>query len=263
MTDVRFDPKGRWVYACGSGIRSYRVPARRVDDGRWEFDLPVLWPLTASQPFQLGTDRSGDVVAVVERFRDVLVTRAGRPPVRVGASHQVSYTAVSPDGELVATGPWRGSSGVQVWRANDGTKVADLPAPDTAGAAFTPDGRRVLVLGSDGVYRVHAVGTWEKLFERGDPAAGFTRGHRMAFHPDGRTVAFAHDRAAVRLTDLDAGTESVTLPYPDSHNLAAYEFSPDGRYVAAVTVRGAVQVWDLAELSARLRALGLDWRDER
>lgn len=262
-TDVRFDPRGRWVYVCGPTARSYRVPARRADDGRWQLGPPVWWPLAATQPYQFGTDRSGDVVAIVERFRSVLVTRPGRPPVRVGASPQVSYVAVSPCGELVATGPWRGSSGVQVWRADDGRKVADLPAPDTAGAAFTPDGRRVLVLGSDGVYRAHAVGTWEKVFERGDPATGFTRGHRMAFHPDGHTAAFAHDRAAVRLTDLDTGEELATLPYPDSHNLAAYEFSPDGRYLAAVTVRGAVQVWDLTALSARLRALGLDWRNER
>jgi eukaryotic-like serine/threonine-protein kinase len=154
---------------------------------------------------------------------------------------------------LGATGPW-GGAGVRVWRAADGRLETELPA----GVWFAPDGGRFLVVEADG-YRAYAVGTWDPLRERRDSGAGFARGHKVAFHPDGRTMAHAQDRAALRLVDEPTGEERAVLPVPESHNLAAYAFSPDGRLAAAVTVRGAVQVWDLAAFRDRLRALGLDW----
>jgi WD40 repeat protein len=141
---------------------------------------------------------------------------------------------------------------------SDGKLERELPSDETAGVTFAPDGR-LLVLEGDGSYRVYATDTFERQVERTDPLAGYTRGLRVVFHPDGQTMAHAHDRIGLRLSDLETGEPLVVLAVPDSHNLAAYEFSPDGRYIAAITVRGAVQVWDLVRLRGVLRELGLDW----
>ncbi len=255
--DVRFDPRGRWLYAAGRECSRFRLD--RDPAGGWRVGARDRWPTGVGMPFQLATDRAGDVFAAVERFNQVLVTGPGWDrPVRLVGHPGVSFAAVSPDGRLVATGPSRGS-GVRVWRADDGRPVSELPAAETAGVAFSPDGRHLLVLEPEGTYRCYAVGSWEVVSDRREPDTGFTRAYRVAFHPDGRTFAQVADRVSLRLVDLDGGEELAVLPVPDSHNLAAYEFSPDGRYVAAVTVRGAVQLWDLEHLRSRLRELGLDW----
>jgi WD40 repeat protein len=256
LTDVRFDPRGRWVYAAGPSTRSYRIPVGQ-EAGRWALGEPECWPVPAAQPFQFATDRTGDVVAVVNRFSRVQVIPARGRPVDLGGHRGVSFADVSPDGRWVATGPWRGE-GVRVWRA-DGWLEKELPADETAGVGFSPDGGRLLVVESDGVCRAYAVGTWDLLRERRDPGTGFARSLKVAFHPDGRTMAHVHDRVALRVVDEPTGVERAVLPLPESHNLAAYAFSPDGRLVAAVTVSGAVQLWDLAALRDRLRGIGLDW----
>jgi WD40 repeat protein len=211
--------------------------------------------------FQLHADRRGERIAVVDRFNRVVVSPPpGRPREQVVLQNhpQVSAAAVSPDGRYVATGTWRGK-GVKVWEADTGKLVCDLPAEESAGVAFTPDGSRLLVLESEGTYRSYRVGLWEREWERRDPDTGFTRGLRAAFHPDGRIMAHVSDRVNLRLVGWETGAELAVLPVPESQNLSGYQFSPDGRYVAAVTVRGTVQLWDLQRLRACLREAGLDW----
>jgi eukaryotic-like serine/threonine-protein kinase len=260
-TDVRFDPRGRWLFAVGQ--MAFRYDLRRGPSGAWQVGPYTVWPPDCRRPFQLAGDPEGKLLAVVDRFQLVSLARPGgeEPPVRLVAYDNVSFVAVSPDGELVATGPQRGST-VRVWQARDGQLLKRLPAGETAGVSFSPDGRRLLVLEAEGGCRCYAVDGWQLVSERHDPGVGFTRGYRVAFHPDGRTMAEVFDRVSVRLTDLDSGEERAVLPVPESHNLAAYAFSPDGRWLAAVTVRGGIQLWDLDLLHAQLQELGLDWLPE-
>src|SRR5262249_6557410 len=140
LTDVRFDPRGRWVYAAGPTARSYRISVGR-EAGRWALGEPEEWPVSAAQPFQFATDGTGDVVAMVNRFSRVQVIPARGTPVVLGGHRSVSFADVSPDGQWVATGPWRGE-GVRVWRADDGRLEKELPADETAGVGFSPDGGR-------------------------------------------------------------------------------------------------------------------------
>ncbi len=265
-TDVLFDPGGRYLYAAGSRGTMACPLARSVGAAgvSWRVEPPrpsALWPLGRLGGFHLRADRVGERLAVVERFSRVVVfSRPGLrgPRVELRGHPGVSFAAVSPDGRYVATGTWRGR-GVQVWEADSGRPVWELPAEQSAGVEFTPDGTRLLVLESEGAYRAHRVGTWECEWARGDPDTGFTRGLRAAFHPSGRVMAHVSDRVNLRLVDLETGDEVAVLPVPESQNLAGYQFSPDGRYVAAVTVRGSVQLWDLRRLRAALREAGLDW----
>src|SRR5262249_52954608 len=127
------------------------------------------------------------------------------------------------------------------------------------GVAFTPDGLRLLVLESEGVYRSYRVDSWECEWERRDAETGFTRSLRAAIHPSEQIMAHTSDRVNLRLVSLESGEELAILPVPEAHNLVAYQFSPDGRFLAAETVKGAVQLWDLLHLRANLRELGLDW----
>lgn len=264
-TDLLFDPGGRFLYTTGnSGTMVCRLQrATDEDQVSWKIDPPLPWlgPLLGLKGFQLHADRMGKRIAVVERFTQVLVTpppgQSG-PRVALHDHPKVSSVAVSPNGQYVATGTWRGA-GVKVWDATTGALVRDLPARESAGVGFTLDGSRLLVLESEGTYRAHRVGTWEQEWERRSPDTGFTRGLRAAFHPNGRIMAHVSDRVNLRLVDLETGEELAVLPVPESQNLSGYQFSPDGRYLAVVTVRGAVQLWDLERLRGILRELELDW----
>ena len=152
----------------GRGTMVWRL-ARTLDEGdvTWRVEPPTPlrapFPLPPLDGFHLHSDRGGDRLAVVNRFARVVVMP---PPGRPGSGFvlndpQVSFAAVSPDGRYVATGTWRGK-GVKVWEADTGQPVRDLPAAESAGVGFTPDGSRLLVLESEGAYRSHRVGTWEQ-----------------------------------------------------------------------------------------------------
>jgi WD40 repeat protein len=262
--DVAFDPAGRYLVAASDrGVRVW--PVRRRDDPtgeRWTIGPPLPTPLLyCTRPFQLDVSRDGEAAVVVDRFNQVIEfgpTKPLRLPVHLRGHANVSFAAISPDGRWVATGTWRGTE-VRVWEADTGRPVTTLPARESAGVTFTPDGGRLLVLESEGVYRTYGVPGWEPGAAGHDPEAGFTRGLRAAVHPDGRLMAQAFDRVNLRLVDLDSREEVAVLAAPESQNLAAYRFSPGGRFLAASTVRGVVQLWDLARLRGRLGPMGLDW----
>src|SRR5262249_49182499 len=135
--------------------------------------------------FQLDADRAGEQLAIVDRFNSVLITPTpGRPgkSLFLRSHEQVSSAALSPDGNLVATGTSRGRD-EKVWNVQADRLERELPAEGSAGVAFTPDGTHLLVLESEGVYRSYRVDTWECEWERRDLETGFTRGLRVAIHP--------------------------------------------------------------------------------
>ncbi len=276
--DVLVDPQGRYLIVAGEKACAQYELHREVSEGGevWRVGAPQPLHLeNCQQPYQLHCDRDGERVLVIDRFRQVFIlhpngparvstpvrgrrTVSPRAPAVLEGHPNVSYAALSPDGRLVATGTWRGS-GVRVWDAATRREVARLPAPETAGVAFTPDGAKLLVLESEGAYRAYRVDGWALEVSRHAPDTGFTRGYRVAFHPDGRLMAQTLDRTRLRLIDPDTGEEQAVLTVPESQNLCAYQFSPDGRYLAGATVRGAVQLWDLHRLRRHLGELGLDW----
>ncbi len=264
-TDLLFDPAGRYLYTAGKkGALACALTLAQDESGvTWKFaqPLPMMGTLIKGDGFQLSTDAAGTRLAVVVRFGHVVVwPMPGHPglPVDLRFHPQVSSASVSPDGKYVATGTSRGQ-GVKVWDTETGRLVTDLPAKESAGVGFTPDGTRLLVMESEGVYRSHRVGGWQPEWERREPDTGFLRSLRAAFHPSGRIMAQAKDRVSVRLVDLETGYELAVLPVPESQNLSAYQFSPNGRYLAAETIQGSVQLWDLWRLRATLRETGLDW----
>src|SRR5262249_25980152 len=56
-TDVRFDPRGRWLFAVGN--QALRYDLRRTPGGPWEVGPGARWPGACQQPFQLAGDPQG------------------------------------------------------------------------------------------------------------------------------------------------------------------------------------------------------------
>jgi WD40 repeat protein len=120
--------------------------------------------------------------------------------------------------------------------------------------AFSPDGRW-LVTSTIEEYRFWAVGTWERrqVLRRDWGIAG-----EAAFSRDGRILALAHSRHAVRLHDAATLAELATLEAPDPRQITWFCFTPTGGLLVA-TMGHAIQLWDLPAIRTQLRAMGLDW----
>jgi WD40 repeat protein len=202
-----------------------------------------------------GSSRDGQTLAAVTGPAEVLILRGDGPGsrVRLEGHEGAAFVAVSPDGRWVATGAIQGE--VRLWDARTGRAEKSLPHEGGYhSVAFSPDGRW-LVTSTIEEYRFWAVGTWERrqVIRRDWGLDG-----PVAFSRDGRLLALAHSRYAVRLYDAASFAELATLEALDPRPITWLCFTPAGGLLVATTDH-SIQLWDLPAIRAQLRAMGLDW----
>ncbi|HEY0867393.1 MAG TPA: AAA-like domain-containing protein, partial [Fimbriimonas sp.] len=188
---------------------------------------------------------------------DVLRIDSPHRPVHIRGRFIHHWLAISPDGRWVAAEePGTNGLGVAVWNAMTGAQVCSLP-PHNAEVAFSPDGRW-LVTGSPIEYRFWRVGTWQ-AGKRIVRAAGTNRAGLISFSRDGKLMAVTYDQNRVLLIDSASGSSLATFEIPFPSDISGLFLSPDG---ASLLVGSEVNFfWDVRRIRARLRELGLDWKD--
>ncbi|MFO0845435.1 MAG: hypothetical protein U0797_24135 [Gemmataceae bacterium] len=108
--------------------------------------------------------------------------------------------------------------------------------------AFSPDGKRLVSAGVDGVVRAWDVEQAKPTADLGGPAAPVMA---LAVAPDGKLVAAGGLDGALRTWSLETGKPVVESPARPELPIHALAFAPDGKtlYAAAGTV---VRRWDVA-----------------
>lgn len=116
----------------------------------------------------------------------------------------------------------------------------DAPAGPVYGAAFSPDGGKVILTGYDGSLRLRDARTGKEL-RRLDGHLG--KVWAVAFHPDGRQVVSGGFDGSVRIWDLATARESKRLSGHTDY-VRAVAISADGKRVLSGGDDRLVRLWD-------------------
>jgi WD40 repeat protein len=245
--------------------------------------------LTGSQTFHSGSIFSPDGrrMASVSSMNQLCLWElpSQKPVYKVNQPSQRSRqwlvtAAFSPDGKLLATP--RGDGMVQLWDATNGKKLRLLDFKGnnqylgSSDVAFSPDGSLLAASGrlpSGNVYvRIWDAATWKTLPELTTmineppadrpkmPVSRYFLGsweptvvHRLAFAPDGRTLAMNRWQKTIPVWEVASGKERLMLQgHEESTVWLAY--TRDSRTLASASWDNTIRLWDL-ETGKELRCL--------
>ena len=244
-----FEPSGALLTNGSLGLFRWPVRFESAAPGILRIGPPARLSVPGSI-HQIACSLDGQVIASPQSD-GALVLHFNRPnlPVRLGPHDDARTVAVSPDGQLVATGSHSRTT-VKIWESESGTLVRELSLDSGSGVYFSPDGKWLATTG--GGLRLWAVGSWQEKWRISAFGA-------VAFSNDGRLMAAETGAGIVLLLDPDTGREYARLEDPHQDRVSM-RFTPDGtQLVTNGDDTQSVHIWDLRKIRNELTSLGLDW----
>ena len=184
---------------------------------------------------------------------------SAEPRVLGDFSNLAAYGAsFSPDGTLLAVACE--DTKIRLWNTRDWTLAQTWSAHTERvnQIAFSADGRRLVSCSSDRTVRIFSVEGGDQLTMFEDYKNEDASFSRVAFSPDGRSVAaVSWSERVCRIIDATDGTLIQKLSTSDGavHALA---FSPDSRVLATGQRNGIVRLWSMATYDTSAVLLGHD-----
>jgi WD40 repeat protein len=161
---------------------------------------------------------------------------------------------LSPDGRLFSATPLTRDvvqDRVEIREVRGHRRVATIAVPTlTAGARWSPDGRRLAVADTRGRVVLYSTETWKPS---APPLVGGTAAW-MAWSPDSKTLATGNPDGSVRLWDAASG-QGLGAPLPGVPDSTAVPFfAPHGAFLVAGQENGRAARWDLRPASLNRHA---------
>jgi WD40 repeat protein/tRNA A-37 threonylcarbamoyl transferase component Bud32 len=122
-----------------------------------------------------------------------------------------------------------------------------MPVGGIRAVAFGPDGKRLAVVGRDGVVRVWDAATGEETSSLPAWEGAFAEVgvFALSYSPDGKRLAGVGGDGVVRVWDAATGRNVSTVKMPTDLYFTSTALSPDGRLLAGGYTTGEIRVWDV------------------
>jgi WD40 repeat protein/class 3 adenylate cyclase len=257
------------IVALIAGVFAY-IQRNRAQDQALKADAERTGTLAQTEPnldLSLLLGVAGVKLKNVPETRSNLLAALQRTPAAVHiirpSASEIDAIAISPDGQLLATGDTTGAvrfEDLRTWKPSGAT--IQLPAPVPPGAVrFSPDGRTLAVAAAQGnrsqLYAIDVgsrhsrlLGTWPEIVYP-PPSSSTT----IAFSPDGAEIAMglvdnpptSPNPTAERLVVVNASTGRQVwqrnVPMQAGQWTLYVAFAPDGTLVTSADW-GATDLWD-------------------
>lgn len=162
-------------------------------------------------------------------------------------SSDVETTAISPDGQILASGS--SDTTIKFWNLNTGTLLHDIKAHSMTvnNVVFSPDGQTLVSCGNfegdNGYIKIWDVKTGKLKQTLAPGISNFGASPSLAFCPDSEMIA-AGRIGAVQLWDLQTLSERYTLEIGYTIIITALAFSSDWKFLIVGLAIGEIQIWD-------------------
>jgi WD40 repeat protein len=178
------------------------------------------------------------------RLYNAQFSKAGNP-VATALGSAITVVALSPDGEVVASGGRRGEltlsdpDGKQLWHfAGTGG--------DVSAVALSKGARLTVFKGGGGAVRYCTVGARDdsRVLE------GAARATALTCSADGALIGTAGADGSIKLWDADSGRERATIP-GHAGGVRCLQFDPTGTSLASAGADGTLRLWDVGTRQER------------
>ena len=147
--------------------------------------------------------------------------------------------------------PYAASGDITEWGLPEGAVTRLGKGKISGGIAYSPDGTRLAVSSSIGIWIYDAHSGQELTLISGHRG----RVNSVSFSPDGKTIASGSSDETVRLWDVETGIEKRRF-IGHTGNVLSVSFSPDGKTIASGGRDGTIHLWDVETGIEKRRLIG-------
>ncbi len=262
LTQVEFSSDGRTLYSSGTrGLQQWSLDWSDADATMLSIRLRLVDTIIEQRTGHFDVDEVHGLIAVHPhgKYLVQIIDLDTQQVVQTGHHPRMIGPTLSTCGQYVFTNTWQGQ-GIRMWDTRDGSLIDTiLPQISTCTITAHPDGKHILVQSGDNRWMVdfdsrRVAHRWPRKVPDGWPG-------QVRVSPDGQLLLCALSRFRPQIIDLTNHETHVELESPFPVTMGGVCFSSNGRYIA-ISEQQNVIVWDLWQVRANLREIGIDWADE-